>query len=194
VPAGVILYGPPGVGKDTITRELSRTSPQYTLFQRLKAGPGRTAGYRLTTAENIDRLSRAGELVYRNSRYGAEYAIDRRGVFELVDNERVPVLHMGQVDGVRAVTALPIHWTAVLLWCPREVTETRCQARGDKDVNARIKVWEETRADLLEHPESPWSLVIATDRENRAQAAQRIVNAVSAAVTAGPYDIARLVG
>jgi ATP-dependent 26S proteasome regulatory subunit len=38
-PSGVILYGPPGAGKDTITAELSRLRPEFTLFQRLKAGP-----------------------------------------------------------------------------------------------------------------------------------------------------------
>lgn len=40
--AGVILYGPPGAGKDTVTAELVQQDPSYALFERLKAGPGRT--------------------------------------------------------------------------------------------------------------------------------------------------------
>jgi guanylate kinase len=194
MPSGVILYGPPGSGKDTITRELSRIEPHFSLFERLKAGPGRSAGYRITTADAISRMSQAGELLYRNSRYGAEYAIERAGVSALVDSGRVPVLHMGQAVGVMAVRAFPISWIPVLLWCPRDLTEARCRARGDSDVEARVKVWDETRRDLLEHDTTPWSLVIATDRETPTEAAQRVAHAVSSGTVPGVQDIVRLVG
>lgn len=121
MPSGVILYGPPGSGKDTVTSELVRLRPEFALFERLKAGPGRTTGYRLTTVDHIEELSRAGELLYRNARYDAEYAIDRQGVTSLVDADRIPVLHMGQVVGASAVAAFPCtgfayscgaHWTS----------------------------------------------------------------------------------
>ncbi len=59
-PSGVILYGPPSAGKDTVSAELSHLNPAFTLFQRLKAGPGRTTGYRLTTADHINDLALAG--------------------------------------------------------------------------------------------------------------------------------------
>lgn len=193
-PSGVILYGPPSSGKDMVTAELSRLRPEFALFQRLKAGPGRTTGYRLTTAEHIEELSRAGELLYRNARYSAEYAIDRRGVSELVDSGRIPVLHMGQVAGASAVGAFPIHWVKVLLWCPLEVTEARCKGRGDKDVDARLKVWHETRQDLLNHPNEPWSLVIETEHLTPAETARAINKAVTTGAVTEVHDIRKLVG
>ncbi|WP_432193736.1 guanylate kinase [Streptomyces sp. bgisy027] len=193
-PSGVILYGPPGSGKDTITAELSNLRPESALFQRLKAGPGRTAGYRLTTAEHIEELAQAGEVLYRNSRYDAEYAIDRSEVSAFVDSGRIPVLHMGQIAGARAVAAHPINWVRVLLWCPEDVTRQRCQGRGDKDVEARLKVWHETRQDLLDHTAEPWSLVIRTDQVSAAQAAQAIDDARSAGTPAEVRDIRGLVG
>lgn len=192
--SGVILYGPPSSGKDTVTTELSRLRPEFALFQRLKAGPGRTTGYRLTTAEHIEELSRAGELIYRNARYGAEYAIDRRGVSDLVDSGRIPVLHMGQVAGASSVETLPIRWVKVLLWCPLDVTESRCKSRGDKDMDARVKVWHETRQDLLEHANERWSLVIETHQLAPAEVARAINEAVRTGAVPEVRDIRKLVG
>lgn len=193
-PSGVILYGPPGAGKDTITAELSLLRPEYALFQRLKAGPGRTTGYRLTTAQHIEEMAQAGEILYRNSRYDAEYAIDRGALSALIEAGRFPVLHMGQVAGAHAVTVFPIHWVRVLLWCSEEVTRQRCQGRGDKDLDARLKVWHETRQDLLDHAEARWSLVIRTDQVGPAEAAQAIDAARSAGVPAEECNIRGLVG
>jgi hypothetical protein len=41
---GVILYGPPGAGKDTVTAALTSPDARFQLFRRIKAGAGRTMG------------------------------------------------------------------------------------------------------------------------------------------------------
>ncbi|MEW9513762.1 phosphotransferase-like protein [Streptomyces bacillaris] len=159
---GVILYGPPASGKDTVTTALNELSPRYAQFARLKVGSGKAVGYRMGTAQQLHELEAEGHLVYANSRYGNTYAIDRPGV-DAAFAAGVPVMHLGQVDGIRAlVDGYRADWSVVLLWCPREVTEQRSAGRGDSDTAARLAAWDATREDLDTHPGMTWDLTIDT--------------------------------
>jgi guanylate kinase len=111
VSTGIVLYGPPAAGKDTVTRALRALDPRYQLFSRLKAGPGRTTGYRMTTTAAIDALHAQGEVIWESQRYGATYVIDRSGLRACLA-DHVSVLHVGQVDAVRAVLASD----SVVMW------------------------------------------------------------------------------
>lgn len=159
---GLILYGPPASGKDTVTTALSDLDSKYAQFTRLKVGTGKAAGYRMGTAEQLRELEAAGDVVYANVRYGNTYAIDRPGL-DAAFAARVPVVHLGQVDGIRAlVDGYPADWSVVLLWCPREVTEQRSAERGDSDSAARLAAWDATREDLDAHPGMVWDLTVDT--------------------------------
>jgi len=159
---GIVLYGPPAAGKDTVTAALAQLDRRYGQFARLKVGSGKSAGYRMGTAEELAALEAAGDVVYANSRYGNTYVIDRPGL-TMAFAAGVPVLHLGQVDGIRAlVDGYPGNWTAVLLWCPREVTAQRSKGRGDADTAARLAAWDATREDLDAHPDMVWDLSVDT--------------------------------
>ncbi|MEV7082407.1 guanylate kinase [Streptomyces sp. NPDC093516] len=171
---GVILYGPPASGKDTVTIALSELNPKYAQFARLKVGSGKSAGYRMGTAEQLRELEAAGDIVYANTRYGNTYAIDRPGV-DTAFAAGVPVVHLGQVDGIRAlVDGYPADWSMVLLWCPREVTEQRSAGRGDSDIAARLAAWDATREDLDAHPGVVWDLTVDTTTSAPPDAARLI--------------------
>ncbi|MFI9080967.1 guanylate kinase [Streptomyces sioyaensis] len=171
---GVVLYGPPAAGKDTVTGALSALSPRYAQFTRLKVGTGKSAGYRMGTAEQLRELEAAGDVVYANARYGNTYAIDRPGL-DAAFAAGVPVVHLGQVDGIRAlVDGYPADWTVVLLWCPREVSEQRSVGRGDSDTTARLAAWDATREDLDAHPDMAWDLSVDTTAASPQDAARLI--------------------
>lgn len=177
---GVILYGPPAAGKDTITRSLTGLDPRFSLFSRVKVGPGRSAGYRMGTPEQLEELRATGAVVYENSRYDSTYVTDRSGL-DAAFAAGVPVMHLGQVDGVRAVLeGYPAQWLTVLLWCPREVTETRSTGRGDVDTPARLAAWDATRADLDANPDFHFDLTIRTDEVGPEAAAAQIHQALTA--------------
>lgn len=142
---GIILYGPPASGKDTITRALHSIDSRYTLFRRLKVGGGRTYGYRIAKESDLEVLRKRHAIVWENHRYDAVYAVDYPSLLdELV--VRLPVLHLGQAEAVSAVTtATPAaRWLIVSLWCPRDVAIARIVARGTSDVVARVQAWDET--------------------------------------------------
>jgi guanylate kinase len=142
----VILYGPPAAGKDTVTKALTRLDESYRLHQCLKVGAGRTTGYRMTTQSHVNALRSAGSVVWETRRYDALYVVDRASLTNMLE-VCVPVLHVGQVGAVKAVTtALPpaMQWVTVWLWCPRDVAAARITKRGTGDTVARLRAWDET--------------------------------------------------
>jgi guanylate kinase len=144
---GVVLYGPPASGKDTITAALTQLDPTYQLFRRLKVGPGRRAGYRMTTAGHVNKLRADGEVVWENSRYGATYVVDRHSLGVAL-SAGIPVVHLGQPEATVAVrTATPATaWLIVWLWCPRDIAARRLEQRNATDVADRLVAWDSTPA------------------------------------------------
>jgi guanylate kinase len=142
---GVIMYGPPAAGKDTITGALHKIAPEYSLFQRVKVGVGRTDGYRMATEPEIASLRECGEIVWENSRYGSSYYVDRNGLAESLRNS-IPVVHLGQAPAIEAVRSAiaGARWLVVSVWCPREVAEKRIIARDTGDTTARLSAWDAT--------------------------------------------------
>lgn len=142
----VVLYGPPAVGKDTVTSYLVKLGP-FSHFERLKCGPGRTTGYRMIEeAELVDVVTKPGEVIWRDDRYGATYLVDRSHVEALVAAGLVPVLHLGRPDAVNAVArALPsLRWVVVDLYAPRDVVLKRVIERGTGDTSARLRAYDST--------------------------------------------------
>ncbi|WP_069772217.1 hypothetical protein [Streptomyces sp. LUP30] len=171
---GVVLYGPPAAGKDTVTRVLTELHPRYGQFARLKIGSGRSVGYRMGTPAQLRDLKASGDVVYANRRYGNTYVLDRPGL-DAAFAAGVPVVHLGQIDGIRAlVDGYPADWLVVLLWCPREVTAQRSAGRGDSDTAARLAAWDATREDLNVHPGTTWDLTVDTTATSPQDAARLI--------------------
>ncbi|WP_042428027.1 guanylate kinase [Streptacidiphilus anmyonensis] len=172
---GVLLYGPPAAGKDTVTAALAAIAPEFRQFERLKVGSGKSSGYRMGSPEQLASLEKAGDVVYENARYGNVYVVDRPGLDDAFA-AGVPVVHLGQVAGVHTVASgYRADWVTVLLWCSRETTGERSRGRGDADTTARLEAWDATQDDLDRYPGIiSWDLTISTEDHTPEEAAQLI--------------------
>jgi len=173
-PAGLVLYGPPAVGKSTITSALTAFDAQFALFPVVKAGPGRTAGYAMVSGDEFAERAAAGDFVFTWERYDARYAISASALARFADEGLVPVVHLGSVAAVQAVTAAsPLRWTVVQLWASREICEDRARHRSTGDVAARLAAYDQTtKLDIAQ-------LTLDTGLTSAAEAAQAIRNVVS---------------
>lgn len=144
--SGIILYGPPASGKDTIAAALTELKPVYQLFPRLKCGPGRTAGYRMVDADQLAAYRAAGEIVYENRRYEAVYAVDRSYLRAMAHDGVVPVVLLGQVEAVETVLTgiSDLGWLVVELHCPRHVAQRRSESRATGDTAERMAAFDAT--------------------------------------------------
>jgi guanylate kinase len=142
---GIILYGPPAAGKDTVTATLTSADDRIQLFHRLKAGGGRSSSYRLVDDAHIDAEAAAGNIAWENRRYGSRYAIDTPALLTAAA-KHVPVVHLGQAEAIEAVQAATpeVRWLVVQLWCPREVAAARLTVRNPEDVAERLSAWDAT--------------------------------------------------
>lgn len=143
--SGVILYGPPASGKDTITKALVDLDRRYAHYRRMKVGSGRTAGYQPTNSAELVNLRKSGRVIWENERYGATYVVERDSLAKLAATS-IPVLHLGQLDAIPVVhESMPnVRWVDVYIWCPRDVAVQRLRERQTGDLAARICVWDET--------------------------------------------------
>lgn len=141
---GLVLFGPPGSGKDTVTAALTALDPAHAHFRPFKAGPGRTSGYRMTTAADLDRLRARDEVIWTTHRYGAQYVIDVPGLCALHEHGRVPVLHLAEPAALDELAARfpDTTWHVVLLTCPRTVAEERIHTRNTGDAAARLAAYD----------------------------------------------------
>ncbi|MDP8931796.1 MAG: guanylate kinase [Actinomycetota bacterium] len=160
----VILYGPPASGKDEVTRALARLDSTFRHYIRLKVGTGRTDGYKMIGESELAELRHRGDVLFENTRYGNRYIVDRPRLRAMCKSGSIPVVHLGQVAGVRAVTSFQARWLAILLWCSRETSRERASARGTIDISSRLDAWDETARDLRENGTDDFAVCINTER------------------------------
>ncbi len=144
--SGVILYGPPAAGKNTITHELHLIDRRYGLFRRLKSGVGRLLDYRTVSDAELNALRQHGGIIWENERYGSVYVIDRE-YLSLQLSVCVPVVHLGQAEAVEAVVnaTAPVRWLVVSVWCSRDIAAKRLLSRSPSDIAARLEAWDDTQ-------------------------------------------------
>jgi len=174
MPRVLLLSGPPASGKDTVTAALTALDPRFALFRRIKAGSGRTEGYRIMENAELAKLEERGEIVQRHERYGNVYAVDAPMLRSMSRAGLWPVIHVGRLENLGPLRQAT-DGTSVLLWADRPTVASRLKARGSTDVDDRLRAWEEERTDLTRSARAAdFDLVVDTGSAPPEEAAQRI--------------------
>src|SRR5690606_4417295 len=139
--------------------------------RRLKAGPGRSSGYRMIDGTTLQTLRASGRVLWENTRYGATYVVDQPAL-NFVAAQAIPVLHLGQVEAINRVTAATseIRWFVVELWCSRAVAAERISERQTGDLPERLAAYDQTER----LPDALTDLRIATDTMTPQEASDQI--------------------
>ena len=194
-PPIVLMSGPPASGKDTVTAALADTDDRFVLFDKLKVGGGRVAGYRMTSRAELSRMAACGLIIQSHERYGNIYAVDRPHLDELTRAGRIPVVHVGRRQNLVALrAALESRPVSILLWADRPIVEDRLRTRDPKDLEARLRAYDAELEELRRAPADEFDLVIRTDERSPDEAARDVVCLVEhrSPTTGVEDDLARL--
>ncbi|MFE5944057.1 guanylate kinase [Streptomyces sp. NPDC056480] len=179
---GVVLFGPPAAGKDTVSAVLNALDDRFAQLVKVKVGSGRTAGYRMATEEELGSLRAAGRILLETERYGNTYAVDRADLDGMRAAGGIPVVHVGSLAHLRSfLDSVGGPWLRVLLWLPREECALRSAGRGDRDTEERLSVWDSTLEDLAatDLDEALFHLLLRTDLRSPEETATIVSEAVA---------------
>jgi guanylate kinase len=70
--------------ENTVTQALTRLDNRHKLYQLMKVGPGRTAGYRMTTLSHVNTLRSTSSAVRETRRYNALHIVDRAPLADML--------------------------------------------------------------------------------------------------------------
>lgn len=142
-PSGVVLFGPPAVGKDTITSQITRLDSRFAHFRKIKVGGGRTSGYRILSSGEIADLMTSKQILSRVERYGNQYFVDLPELARIRRVGRIPVVHTTDIRELESLTA-DGSWHAWCLWAPLRTVRSRLSSRRDSDRERRLDLFSAT--------------------------------------------------
>lgn len=137
----LIISGPSGVGKTTITRGVERSISDSVFSVSATTRP-RTAvdvegvDYHFVTDAEFDRMAAAGEFLETANIYGKKYGTPRAAVEEQLRRGRLVILEI-DVEGAKQVKAkLPDAFALFVLPPTEEVLLERLRSRKREDESA----------------------------------------------------------
>lgn len=174
----LLLVGPPGSGKDSVTAALQRIDCRFKYFHKLKVGSGRQSGYRLTDRESFEHACTAGEMMQHVARYGNQYGVDRPHLERILHTGGIPVIHVGRAADVAELQSklTSREVATVLLDITREIAVERIRGRRTGDDEARLRLYDEDMP-ALSQPENAhlFDLTVDTSKVDPDGAARCIV-------------------
>jgi len=135
----LLVAGPPASGKDTITEALTALDSKYVLFKKHRTGVD-SAKYNTLSAGDFEQMKNDGAFVQAHYRYGRGYGVCKETLRDLVDANKLPIIHTGKIDNLLLLkSTINYPCGTVLLWEERDVLIERIKQRGPvNEVHTRV--------------------------------------------------------
>lgn len=180
----LIISGPSGVGKTTITRGVERSIPGAVFSVSCTTRPKTPADvegvdYRFVTDDDFERLKAAGEFLENAGVYGKKYGTPRAWVAEQLARGRLVILEIDVQGALQVKRQIPDAFAIFVLPPDEAALLQRLRDRKREDENGIQKRFAHARSEIAAARASGvYDLFITNDDVDRAIA--QAVQAVSA--------------
>lgn len=180
----MLLNGPPGSGKDSLTDWLVRHDGAFAFARKVRDSAEGSAHHDIVTPERFDRMIVAGELVQWHARYGRRYGLPYAAVQAPLARGQAPIVHTGRLENLRTLRDRLGPCLTVHLACSQVVLLDRLRRRhaGDAaEIAARSRAMQE-ELDEVAAAGFAFDIVLDNDGDDPAEAGARLAARLRAAL------------
>ncbi len=149
----LIISGPSGVGKTTVTRGVERALPE-SVFSVSATTREKTAAdvegvdYHFVTDEQFEQMKTAGEFLETAGVYGRKYGTPRAWVEAQLERGRVVILEIDVQGAIQVKKAMPEAFAIFILPPSEEILLGRLRARKREDEDSIQKRFGKAREEI----------------------------------------------
>lgn len=149
----LIISGPSGVGKTTITRGVERSIPDAVFSVSCTTRPRTPADvegvdYHFVDDETFERMKSAGEFLESAGIYGRKYGTPRAWVLEQLRRGRLVILEIDVAGAVQVKRQIPDAFAIFILPPSEETLLERLRARKREDESAIQRRFAQARREI----------------------------------------------
>lgn len=149
----LIISGPSGVGKTTITRGVERSIPDAVFSVSCTTRPRTPADvegvdYHFIDDETFERMKSAGEFLESAGIYGRKYGTPRAWVLEQLRRGRLVILEIDVAGAVQVKRQIPDAFAIFILPPSEETLLERLRARKREDESAIQRRFAQARREI----------------------------------------------
>lgn len=174
----IVISGMPASGKDTISDKLHDVDQRYENFKKYRAIGSEDkpkSSYYNVSVEEFENKVNKGDFLQYHGRYGRYYGIDKTVLVEMLNNDQIPIIHIGRIENYYTLLSnikafeednnMLLKIVHVQLWEKKDVLEARIANRDktQEEIEKRVLAMEQEYKDAIEmmkKKEKPFTIVI----------------------------------
>lgn len=149
----LIFSGMPASGKDTVTEKMCIENKRFEAFKKhrsVNSGDKLKNTYYNISTEEFEKKIEAKDFIQYHKRYNRYYGIDKKVLFEYLQQDIIPIIHIGRIENYYSfkenfldfcnkynIDAKIIH---IQLWETLDTIEKRIIGRGESKTETKDRI------------------------------------------------------